>query len=340
MAAAGVHNTEPAARPKHPYPPWTLIRPHVSLDMAGLRKSDSPHYLKMMAREFIDKRLQHTLCVYTDGSADDMGAGAAFCIPDMRGVSRRYRLPKLNIFTVELVAILMALTYLSELPQLPMFVTVLSDSLSALAAIEKDGKSSREDVVIEILSMAHTLGARGCDVQFQWVPAHVGLTGNELADREAKAAAANRNAIPVNMTLALSDIVGKLSKAIWRRWAVEFATREDAFGATDPGLPTRGSLLPRSIPTHLCRFIHRMRCGVWRTIHIPKPCTCGAFISPHHILFMCPQHKTHFQPLVDKLKQLGLEFTLQATFTPVSGNWDLAVLAAKLAYCSDVAAYL
>ena len=340
VAAAGVENTEPATRPKHPYPPWILERPSVNLDMAGLRKSDNPLYIEQTAREYINKWFQYTLRVYTDGSVDDTGAGAAFCIPEMGKISRRYHLPKLNIFTVELVAILMALNYISELPQLPMFVTVLSDSLSALAAIERDGKSSREDVVIEILSVAHQLEVRGCAVQLQWVPAHVGLAGNELADRAAKAAAANRDAIPVNMTFALADIKGKLTKAIWRKWVEEFAAREDSFGAVDPGLPTKGRLLPRSIPTHLCRFIHRMRCGVWKTIYVPKPCTCGAFISPHHVMLMCPSHRNHFRPLVDKLQQLGLEASLQAIFKPVSGNWDLAVLAAKLTYCSDVAAYL
>ena len=338
--SAQVDGIQVATRPKHPYPPWELQRPQVFLGMAGIRKNDNPNVIQTVAREFVATHLRNTLRVYTDGSADDKGAGAAFCIPTLR-IRRRFHLPRLNIFSVELIAILMALNYiLEEVHDLPCSVTVLSDSMSALAALDRDGKSSREDVVIETLSVAHRLIIRGCTVQLQWVPAHVGLAGNELADKEAKQAAANINSTHIDMTLALSDISSKLSGAVWRCWAEDFASGEDCFGAVDPGPPAREGIVLRSVPTHLARFIHRMRCGVWRTIFIHKPCKCGGMISPRHIMLVCPQYADHFKSLTDKLATLALPKELPSIFTPASHGWDLAVLAAKLAYQCDVASFL
>ncbi len=72
-----------------------------------------------------------------------------------------------------------------------MAVAVLSDSLSALQAVKNNSnmKSSREDVVKEIVVVCHQLITRGTDIVLQWVPSHVGVPGNESADRAAKQAA-------------------------------------------------------------------------------------------------------------------------------------------------------
>ena len=61
-----------------------------------------------------------------------------------------------------------------------------SDSLSALQAIKRNSQSSREDVVKEIVVVSHQLITRGTDIVLQWVPSHVGVPGNESADRAAK----------------------------------------------------------------------------------------------------------------------------------------------------------
>ena len=68
-------------------------------------------------------------------------------------------------------------------------VGFFSDSLSALQAITRNSQSSREDVVKEIVVVCHRLITRGTDIVLQWVPSHVGVPGNESADRVAKQAA-------------------------------------------------------------------------------------------------------------------------------------------------------
>ena len=80
-----------------------------------------------------------------------------------------------------------------------MAVSVFSDSLSALQAIKHNSQSSREDVVKEIVVVCHQL--IGTDIVLQWVPSHVGVPGNESADRAAKQAARGLGATALHLTL-------------------------------------------------------------------------------------------------------------------------------------------
>eukprot|EP00745_Piridium_sociabile_P040864 TRINITY_DN7953_c0_g1_i4.p1 TRINITY_DN7953_c0_g1~~TRINITY_DN7953_c0_g1_i4.p1 ORF type:complete len:1264 (+),score=154.07 TRINITY_DN7953_c0_g1_i4:321-4112(+) len=341
LRAAGVEGVKVATRPLHPYPPWLTEGPRVELDMAGLKKSDNPLYVQTVAREYINSRFSNTLCIYTDGSLGERGAGAAFCIPALGDIAQRYHLPNLNIFTIELVAILMALNFVANLNSVPLSVTVLSDSQSALTAIQSDDTSSREDVVREVVTVAHQLRVRGCDVLLQWVPAHVNIAGNEAADKNAKLAAAGERAAPVDMALSMSDIRQKLVKAVWGLWGREFSARADGLGAIDLTAPVRAGVFPPSVPTYLARIIYRLRAGVWKTIFIPKPCKCGAFISPHHVIFDCPEFKDHFKPLIDKLNSKGLPACLKSVCVPGGDmGWGLAVEAASLIYSCEAGVHL
>ena len=176
-------------RPVHPYPPWVVEGARVELEVAGLRKSDNPLILQATARELINNQYNHCICVYTDGSVTTDGVKAAFIVPQLSNLTRKYQLPHVSIFTAELVAILMALNFFNDLCQPPMAVSFFSDSLSALQAITHNSQSSREDVVKEIVVVCHQLITRGTDIVLQWVPSHVGVPGNESADRAAKQAA-------------------------------------------------------------------------------------------------------------------------------------------------------
>lgn len=48
--------------------------------------------------------------------------------------------------------------------------------------------SSRQDILYEVLQLVRRLVKRGDQVRFMWVPAHVGVRGNERADELAKRA--------------------------------------------------------------------------------------------------------------------------------------------------------
>ena len=257
VRAAGVEGQGAARRPVHPYPPWVVEGARVELEVAGLRRSDNPLILQAAARELINNQYNHCICVYTDGSMTTEGVGAAFVVPQLSNLTRKYQLSHVSIFTAESVAILMALNFFNDLCQPPMAVSVFSDSLSAPQAIKHNSQSSREDVVKEIVVVCHQLITRGTDIVLQWVPSHAGVPGNESADRAAKQAARGLGATALHLTLSFTDIKTLLIRAVWKLCGEEFAAKARDSGYTnDLSPPTRhGVRFPPAVSAPLHNYV-------------------------------------------------------------------------------------
>ena len=67
--------------------------------------------------------------------------------------------------------------------------TILSDSRSALQAIQNPGNKSGQQIIHAILRTATNTKTHGIVIRLQWVPGHCDEPGNEAADRLAKEAA-------------------------------------------------------------------------------------------------------------------------------------------------------
>nr|KAG5702244.1 hypothetical protein BaRGS_030599 [Batillaria attramentaria] len=179
---------EVAQTPKPVFPPWELAKPEYEHRYAeGASKKADSALATTLAREKIEQRFSQHLKIYTDGSVLDSGeVGCAFVIPDL-GITRRYKLNAgLSIFSAEMYAILMACTFVNDMPNPPLGVVILSDSKSSLQALERGGTRNRSDVQCEILFLAHQIITKGTILALMWLPSHSGIRGNELADRAAR----------------------------------------------------------------------------------------------------------------------------------------------------------
>jgi ribonuclease HI len=127
-------------------------------------------------------RFPSFLGFYTDGSKDsDRVAAAAVC--QQHEFSTRLPSPA-SIYTAELKAILMALEVIEQSNKTQFLIC--SDSLSCLQAIQN--VKLDHPFLRQIQIKLSELNADLFDIIFCWVPAHVGLKGNERADRLAKQA--------------------------------------------------------------------------------------------------------------------------------------------------------
>ena len=164
-------------------PPHTMRMPHLCSGIMATTKSSIPDtVIREIFREHADTHNDATVPIYTDGSKSADGVGCAAVLPS-RVLSAR--LPAAaSVFSAELRAVLPALAFILR-DSSPNYV-LYSDSRSALQAI--CNPFSVHPIVREIHTWLRMLHDREKHMTFCWVPAHVGIPGNETADKEAAAA--------------------------------------------------------------------------------------------------------------------------------------------------------
>ncbi len=97
----------------------------------------------------------------------------------------------------------MALEWVYEVR--PDKVIICSDSLAVLGSIHSL-ETNRTDILTEIMIRLYSLRQVGIIIRFMWVPAHVGIQGNEEADKIAKESLKMKEP---NINISLSRSEGK-----------------------------------------------------------------------------------------------------------------------------------
>ena len=117
--------------------------------------------------------------VYTDGSkSNDYVSASAISSVDTLKVN----LPTdTSIFTAEAVALKLAVQYIQT--QTLRRTVIYSDSLSCLQALKN--KNLEHPIIREIVQILSYLNEVESQVEFCWIPGHIGIKGNEKADNIA-----------------------------------------------------------------------------------------------------------------------------------------------------------
>ena len=188
-----------------PVPPWTQrSNPHWSVAtrlLNGSTKTTDQAELKKDATDTINALHHPDVIIYTDGSAQggcEFGGSAAvfttgtatdpLLLDERCSKGRRWT----SSFETEVTAINLAIQWLEDQSDKPCFAIICSDSQSTLAALENTG--NRDSSAISALRAG--LDKVTTRIHLQWVPSHIGLTGNEWADVAAGVIAADRSTAP------------------------------------------------------------------------------------------------------------------------------------------------
>ena len=113
---------------------------------------------------------------------EDNNAGAGFVIPAIH-VQKSFHLGKgYSVFTAELVAVVMALNTLINIPKNFISILLCVDSQSVLKALKSQSHNDRSELIFEIKHLIHSLTIRGPEINMCWIPSHCLFKYNDIAD--------------------------------------------------------------------------------------------------------------------------------------------------------------
>ncbi|KAJ5256522.1 reverse transcriptase [Penicillium angulare] len=179
------------------------------------------------------------LIIYTDGSGYEGKVGAAAQIDTTREgssflQSQMGTLETATVYGAEHRGLEMAMELiwkrardnLTQVVHMPR-VVVFSDSQAALSALRRPRMPSGQCFLHSTLKTLYILTNAGVDIEFRWIPAHVGIFGNEEIDKLAKEAATSTGrAADRDTTQDRAIILGAAVKARIRKESKEAWEKE------------------------------------------------------------------------------------------------------------------
>lgn len=273
-------------------PPW---QPAVTCDTSLLKfnKRESPAVEIQQEFELLKDSFGDHIEIYTDASKT---SSAVSCAMVSGTYTKSHCLSSvLSIFSAEMYAIVVALNHVLQM-SIPSSV-IYTDSLSSVHAI-CNLKTHKNLLARRAQYLASVVQGRGYTLRLCWVPSHVGIHGNESADRAAASAQGN-DVTPFE--IPLGDLGLQLKKDINRKWQDFWETQ------TSNKLNTVKPYIGKSVQ-HFQNRLHevlssRLRVGhtflthghLLREDDAPECTQCGTYLSVLHILISCPLFEAHRQ---------------------------------------------
>ena len=265
-------------------PPWTLNEPTVNLELSKLKKSETPPELYKAMLGEIKQNYPHYVHVYTDGSkvGDTVGCAAV-----SKFHSSKLRLPdRSSIFTAEVKALDLALNFVSSLNRTKFLI--FSDSLSTLQALKN--RNIEHPLIQRLLEKLNTL-LNSKSIIFCWIPSHIGISGNEEADKAAKDSLQCNSS---KIKIPSSDLKPSIKTYIFSKWQSLWKTLPfNKLRDIQPKIGTwcKGNRKIRREEV----VLSRLRIGHTRYTHSflmkreepPKCIPCNDIITVKHILIDC-----------------------------------------------------
>ena len=306
-----------------PIPPWQLSKPSVNFALTNNKKSDT-NPLEFKAKfEELRSQYQGYLEIYTDGSKDGVKVG---CASVSQLHTSRKRLPdNSSIFSAEVRAIDLALNYISS--HNGSNYIIFSDSLSVLQSLRNMNISN--PLVQKVILKHHNLSVTKT-ILYCWLPSHVGILGNEEADREAKSAL---NLNEPNFQIPYTDLKPLINTYVTSKWQNSWND------CTDNKLyqikPTIGdwpsayrSVRREEVILARCRIGHTLFTHIYRLKREIQPeCVfCLEPVTVKHLLLECVDlalvrqryfsvttmyelfHKVPYSIIISYLKESGLYY--------------------------------
>ena len=189
--------------------PWALPEFKTDTRLLEITKDLPPDAIQQVFLQHLHDFYPDHVVFYTDGSKCENGTGCAF----VRDASENaFALPAIaSVFTAELYALFRCMDHI--LSSRTRRHVIFSDSLSSIQALSAFETHPTSSHILELIRRRmYRAHCRGKSVTIAWVPSHVGISGNERADRCAKSATQER--VPTGIGIPFSDFYPKIREYV------------------------------------------------------------------------------------------------------------------------------
>ena len=200
-----------------PIPLWNLEEIDIDISLTKYidKKTSNIEYMKETSETLLVKKYSAHHKVYTDASkeGESVGIGIFFERDKKRHCFKTN--DHLAITTAELVAIQKVM----EMVLSPTFedqthICICTDSLGACLALKGDpNQTARPDIAHNIIILHHQILSKGIVISLLWIPSHVDIIGNEIADACANEGR-RRVQVDINIKLGYSELKSLISNMI------------------------------------------------------------------------------------------------------------------------------
>ena len=272
-------------------PPWEFHKINICFALAQYIKSDTTP--EKFQQEFLAHKHPVEIEIYTDGSkiAEKVGSGVVI----KNGRSTRCFPVRMqdhsSVFGAELFAIRAAILKIKDLQNTT--CCIYSDSKSALEAINKF--YSNHPIVQVIQEQINLCKIHNSEVMLCWIPGHVGIEGNNLADKVAK------DATKLNTKhfkkVSFSDVKELVRTKITQKWQQKWNILVN--GAKTP----LAEIILKVNQTKHCEKLTRTECLKYNRLRVghtkfvkqfmvkqeevPECLECGTILTVKHVLVEC-----------------------------------------------------
>ena len=303
-------------------PPWkSEALPNINMEIPGIedKRLQTPEERRGITDAFLNI---HYPCdswtrVYTDGSAEDAvrNGGAGVCVQhsvdDEEQVSIPTGLHSTN-YKAEAMALEEAATILERSERTKNNVVFLTDALSVLQSIKSNKDKEQHSLFTKLTDLS-----KRYNTTLQWIPAHCGLRGNELADTLAKQGA---HLEQIDSTTTYSEEKTIIKSCLKRKWKLEHPkyNKADAYNQLERH---------EQVVIFRLRTNHnKLKQHLYRTFKVGDTdrCPCGEEAqTTEHILQRCELYKELRvriwpQPTLEAQKLYGCLPDLQRTAAFIS----------------------